>query len=127
MSRRILMVLGIASLVVVALVAGFTWLLHDPVNPWNSSRIRVGMTKQEVERILGQPAFLEMLPLRGGPHFSSPEPVVTWERYWLGSEWVIQVDFDTNEKVLAVDYDVALINGSPPNAVRRRVWGLLGW
>jgi hypothetical protein len=110
--QRRYLFLSLAAIVVLTVVASPAWLAwpHTAITRQNAGRIRRGMTRQEVEVILGGP------PREEGGHY----PVfgtagLPWEE-WATPDIVIFVTFDDNGRVagMAAFHDDGLID-----AIRR--------
>jgi hypothetical protein len=128
MSRKKLICLTtIALLLLGGSLLTFHLLFRDPIQPWNCQRIHFGMTESEVEAILGRQADDQYHPWEFVPYIlpengTSPE----WEKAWLGEDWAIFVQFDSQGKVCARGYREKDLDNT--NATfSRSLWRLLGW
>jgi hypothetical protein len=102
--RKLIGVLAAGLLVLLAAGAFVAWPRSDRISATNFHRLRVGMSKAEVETILGPAGdhrtgdtTLSSASYRpetmGDFLWVLPEAVACEE--WVGEEWAIMVDFDT--------------------------------
>jgi hypothetical protein len=99
-ARRRLVLLGVpAAVVAVALVV---WLLlprGTAITRGNAAKIQPGMTRAEVEALLGGPAG----DYTAGRYAAAPEPVAVGGpsfSEWLGEECSVMVSFDEEDRVV---------------------------
>jgi hypothetical protein len=128
MSRKVIVALAVASLLAGGFLSLYAILCSDAVNPWTRARIHIGMSETQVQDIIGRPADKEyhpwdivvfMTPAPG----SSPE----WEKMWLGKEWMILVQFDSDHRVCQVGCLDKDFDRPPARSVSRFLWRWLGW
>ena len=103
MRRRTLLVVLAGLAVVVAAGLVVLWPCADRITVQNYNRIRVGMSRVEVECILGPPGDYTTHPTYGyvgsGPW--EPRP---GEKSWKADEAVIEVQFDGTNKVVDMSF-----------------------
>lgn len=136
-------VLCCAALCLLCLLLGVAQMLilpaHFGVTYENYTRIREGMTLEEVERVLGEPPGIfitkpwdnrDIMGMRA-TSFSFPPKVRAEDarsRWWLTDDAFIRVDLDENGRVdncsfcLSSDGFKKSLDKSLPFAVRSRLW-----
>jgi hypothetical protein len=121
MPRRLLVVLAVSALVL--LVVAAKPILFPAGNPRltqeNFDRIKEGMSREEVEAILGPPGDYCTAPAQIVPSPGSPEPWQVWQRHWdwrsiptrssliwVGDRESITVWFESGKGVFWTDVDL---------------------
>jgi hypothetical protein len=105
------------ALCLVALALGVTeelLALVDPISQANCDRLTAGMPREQVEALLGGPGVPPSCGT-GIPPGEDPE-------YWRGRGGLICVVFDSNGRVLRVDYSSMRSSGGPWLLDRLRAW-----
>jgi hypothetical protein len=107
----------------------------DRINLENFNRLRGGMSKKDVERILGGPpgdytrSRVKLSPaviwIRNGKEYAFPtREGEDWTKgaIWLGNEAAIKVEFDSDGQVILMDYRLV---GPVENSFMENIRGLL--
>jgi hypothetical protein len=117
MMHRVLWLLaGLATMVGVAV-----WFDRslDLINPATFQRIKLGMTLDEVEAILGRPPEeTQNIGVRHMPWHKPEEQ--TW-RFWSGNSYRIQLGFNEDDKMISADL-IMLPHPRPSIPDRIRAW-----
>ena len=95
--------LAVIALVLTACVAAFYFRPGSSITADAYQRIQLGMTRQQVNDLLGGPARNETNNLMAGTHHVSyfgPGPFVfPWPEEWWGPDIVIAITFDAQDRV----------------------------
>jgi hypothetical protein len=92
--RAFLFLLLVVFVIATALAIGFL-VTHDSVSQANYERIQIGMSKEQVEAILGKPSGSKLVAQLG-----DAVDVIRWEgQQWDGQRVLVWVYFDRNGRV----------------------------
>jgi hypothetical protein len=96
--KRLVLAVGVLAISVCILAVWINLSKPGGITLDSYDQIQVGMTRQQVEEILGGPprnesALIELL------HFDNWFESPVWPEEWLGSEIAIYVKFDAQERV----------------------------
>jgi hypothetical protein len=120
--------IGLATLLVVILVGLSFWQGPGPINRYQYAKIQVGMSRAEVEEILGGPPgpyyTTGSTRWRRGPSSHLPVTHGFCFNFWCGSDYEICVYFTKDGKVAGKDISGVYVPAgqfgpSPPEWVRR--------
>jgi hypothetical protein len=108
MRRRRLLLFGLAAgLIVLAVGTWLLWPQPTAITEENYGKIRVGMTREEVEAILGGPAGRYGFPGASivQTHDAIDVPRLAECRYlqWIDSRRMVGVQFDADHRVVGKD------------------------
>ncbi len=131
-SRAVLLCVVVNLLVLAGASAVWVWEPWNPVTEWGRDRITPGMTKEEVEAILGNPVKtfegIIFADFPGGPMVWFEEETPAVENDFLVSEWIgggntLTIMF--NERTGGAVS--AFFKPASPPTLRNRVRAWLGW
>jgi hypothetical protein len=95
MSRRRLLLLGLPAAIALLVLGASMLLSPSAISYENYERVRKGMTKDEVEAILGRPKTVVSAP-------GSLPSGIRWDTRceWIGNEHLIAVSFQDGRVIL---------------------------
>jgi hypothetical protein len=113
---------AVAALTLCAAVAWFPWPAVPPISVETYERVRPGMTRQEVEELLGGPGGMREDLVRWvdnrSPAFGPGSDLINGKRgvpgirYWYQDSGIIIVEFDADNRV--ADKQFLWVLGQPP-------------